>query len=321
MKAAVLKQLGSVPDYDSFGSPKVSEGEALMLVKAVALKNLDKLLASGKHYASYKQVPVVVGMDGVGVLEDGTKIYSKGKSGTLAEEAVVSKSDYVELPEGIDWDTAAALPNAAMGSYLPLKIKGALKEGDNILINGGTGVTGKLAIQLAKYYGASKVIVTGRIKGREAHLKSLGADELISTEQPDAPFIETLKQLDRETPIQIVIDYLWGKVTELVIDGLFRQGGKAPSCSTKIVTVGALAGDEIKLSSNNLRSGKTEIVGSGLGSYTPEQFSSFYKEVLPELFQLSVDGRLQLDLQKERLEDIATVWNKRTKGSRIVVEI
>src|SRR5699024_10828623 len=147
MKAAVLRQLGGIPEYSDFEEPEISGPEELLMnVHAVAIKNIDKLLASGKHYAGYKKVPVVVGMDGVGTLEDGTRVYAKGRTGTLAEKSILSKEAYTELPENIDWLSAAAIPNAAMGSYLPLKVKAGVKEGDVVLINGGTGVTGKLAI-------------------------------------------------------------------------------------------------------------------------------------------------------------------------------
>ncbi len=321
MKAAVLKQLGGVPVYEDFEEPTLSGGEIIMNLHAVALKNIDKFLASGKHYASYNKVPVVVGLDGVGTLEDGSKVYAKGHTGTLAERASISEDEFVRLPERLDWDIAAAIPNAALGSYLPLKVKGQLKDGDTVLINGGTGVTGKLAIQLAKHYGAGRIIVTGHIKGREDKLKELGADELVSTQQEEEVFLKHLKQIERKSPIQIVIDYLWGRPTALILKGLFREGGKAPEHPTKIISAGSLSGDEITLSSNNLRSGKTEIIGAGLGSYTQEEFRKFNQEILPELFQLAAEGRLKFDLQKEKLEDIETVWTREAGGKRIIVEI
>lgn len=321
MKAAVLKQLGAIPVYEDIEDPVPSGDEVLMHVHAAALKNIDKSLASGKHYASYKKVPVIVGLDGVGTLEDGTKVYAKGRTGTLAEKTIISQVELTRLPEDLDWDTAAALPNAALGSYLPLMVKGKLKKRDTVLINGGTGVTGKLAIQLAKHYGAGRVIVTGHTEGREDHLKQLGADELISTQQEDRLILGHLKQIDRESHIRLVIDYLWGRPIELIIKSLFREGGNAPEEATTIVSVGALSGDEISLSSNNLRSGKTEITGAGLGSYTREEFQKFNREILPELFQLAAEGRLKFDLQKEKLEDIEAVWTLDGKGKRIVVRM
>src|SRR5205085_10827093 len=84
MKAAVLHQLGQAPKYENFEEPVAhNEHHILMTVKAAALKNLDKGRASGHHYASYKHLPVVVGTDGVGVLENGTRVYAAGITGPM----------------------------------------------------------------------------------------------------------------------------------------------------------------------------------------------------------------------------------------------
>lgn len=293
-----------------------------MNVRTVAIKNIDKLMAGGKHYASYKKVPVVVGLDGVGELADGTIIYAHGKTGTMAQKAIVSKSDYVPLPENSDLFSAAALPNAAMGSYLPLKVKGGIKKGSVVLINGGTGITGKLAIQLAKHYGASRVIVSGRIEGRENDLLALGADELISTQQDDSTFLRQIKQAYAARAIDIVIDYLWGSSLALIVKALAGEGQDIYTNKiTKIITVGSLSGEEIALSSNSLRSSKMVILGSGLGSFSKEEFRHFHREAIPEMFQLLAEGRIQLDIEKGKLEDIESLWNRNAKGKRIVVAV
>src|SRR5690606_31087055 len=142
-----------------------SDDEIILEVKAAAVKNLDKLRASGTHYASYTSLPVVVGMDGVGVLNDGTRVYAQGLTGMLAEKALIHREQYTLIPDHLDNYTAAALPNAVLGSAMALKIRGKMKPGQNVLINGATGVTGLLAVQIAKFYGANKVFTTGRNEG------------------------------------------------------------------------------------------------------------------------------------------------------------
>jgi len=185
MKAAVLHQLGSVPEYEDFPDPNPTQEQLLITVKAASIKNLDKARASGKHYASYITLPAVVGIDGVGVLENGTRIYAQGITGMIAEKALIAKNRYTVLPQNIDDATAAALPNAAMGAALALRYRAEIKKGNVVLINGATGVTGQLAIQMAKYYGASKVIATGRNMEMLEKLTELGADEIISLRQDD----------------------------------------------------------------------------------------------------------------------------------------
>ena len=78
MKAAVLQTLGTTPRYADFPDPSAQEGETLVQVRAAALKNIDKMMASGRHYDSHHNLPVVCGVDGVGILEDGTRVYCGG---------------------------------------------------------------------------------------------------------------------------------------------------------------------------------------------------------------------------------------------------
>lgn len=92
----------------------------------------------------------------MGSLEDGTLVYAQGKTGMMAEKALIKKDNYIELPENLDPFLASAIPNAAQGGVLSLKARTKMKKDDVILINGGTGITGKVAVQMAKHYGASK---------------------------------------------------------------------------------------------------------------------------------------------------------------------
>jgi NADPH:quinone reductase-like Zn-dependent oxidoreductase len=74
MKAAVLHALGEAPRYEDFAEPTPDKDEALVSVRAASLKNSDKTMADGSHYDSLDQLPAVVGLDGMGVLEDGTRV-------------------------------------------------------------------------------------------------------------------------------------------------------------------------------------------------------------------------------------------------------
>src|SRR5579875_521829 len=178
MKAAVLHQLGQIPKYEDYKEPTPQkENEVVMTVKAAAIKNIDKGRAAGSHYASYQHLPVVVGIDGVGVLEDGRRVYANGITGTMAEKALIDKNKLTVLPDGIDDVTAAALPNAVLGADLALRYRARIQKGAVVLINGATGITGKIAVQLAKHYGAAKVIATGRNETMLEQLGQLGADE------------------------------------------------------------------------------------------------------------------------------------------------
>ena len=67
--------LGEAPRYEDFAEPTPNNDEAIVSVRAASLKHSDMMMADGSHYDSIRQLPAVVGLDGVGVLEDGTRVY------------------------------------------------------------------------------------------------------------------------------------------------------------------------------------------------------------------------------------------------------
>jgi NADPH2:quinone reductase len=106
MKAAVLWELGKGPVWQEFEEPEAGEGEAVVRVKAASLKPVDKQLASGEHYASPREtdLPMICGTDGVGTLEDGTRVFFGGcrrPFGAMAELAVVTRALVLRRRRGL----------------------------------------------------------------------------------------------------------------------------------------------------------------------------------------------------------------------------
>lgn len=323
MKAAIILQKRERPQYTTnFPAPTSNnENEVVISVKAVAIKNLDKSMAKGKHYSSETDTSktIVPGGDGVGLLPDGTRVYARGITGMLAEKAVVNKNSMVQLPEGLDNATAAALPNAIAGSAMALLFRAKMEKGETILINGATGVTGQMAVQLAKHYGAGKVIATGRNEAVLQSLKELGADTYLVTTS-DEDFVKKLKEIHEHTPIDVVLDFLWGHPAELILEILKGKG--TFTHHTRFVSIGSMAGETIRLSSAILRSVDLQLSGSGLGSWTKEEMTRLFTEILPETFQMAVDKRLKTDTQTIALKDIEQLWDTDLpSGKRLVVII
>lgn len=323
MKAAVVYKKGELPKYAEFPEPIASnENEVLVSVKAVAITNLDKGIASGDHYSSEKenQNGFIVGSDGIGVLENGTRVYARGISGTIAEKALVEKNRMVALPDGIDNATAAAMPNAVAGSAMAIRFRAGIKPGETVLINGATGFTGQMAAQIAKHYGAKNIIVTGRNEKSLESLLELGANEIISLKQDDESFISQLKEIHKNTPIDIVIDYLWGHSAELILSVLKGNGNF--TYKTRYVSVGSMSGDTIQLSAQILRSVDLQLSGSGLGSWSKEEVKLLFSEILPEMFLLVSKNILKVNIETVNLSDIEKMWNAEVPdGRRLVVVI
>jgi hypothetical protein len=115
---------------------------------------------------------------------------------------------------------------------------------------------------------------------------------------------------------------LMGASIELIITALKGGGMNAFTPKVRIVTVGDLAGPTITLASGILRSSAIEILGSGIGSLSQEDMKKFGAEILPEMFQLAVEGKLMINTKTETLENIQSAWNENGEaGKRTVISM
>src|SRR5436305_12263278 len=182
MKAAVVPAFGVPPRCEEFPEPMPGEGEVIVQMRAAGLHLLVKALATRSHYGSSPTLPMLPGIDGVGRLEDGTRVYcglARPPYGTMAERAVVPRTMCLPLPDSLDDSTAAALVNPGMSAWLALAWRAQLVPGETVLILGATGVAGQLAVQIAKLLGAGTVIAAGRNAQVLGTLPALGADATI----------------------------------------------------------------------------------------------------------------------------------------------
>ncbi|MGI4830804.1 MAG: hypothetical protein ACRYFU_21820 [Janthinobacterium lividum] len=134
------------------------------------------------HYSSKGAFPAVAGADGVGRTRDRRRVYfvlPEAPFGALAEKCLVRSSQCVSVLDALDDSTAAAIANPGMSAWAALVERAHLQRGETVLMNGATGSAGRLAIQLAKYRGASRVVATGRNEAELQELASVGADVVI----------------------------------------------------------------------------------------------------------------------------------------------
>ena len=316
MKAAVLHQAGAIPQFEDFDDPVAGEGEVLVKVSAASLKPIDRVMASGGHYASFRKFPVVCGVDGAGTLSDGTRVYFGGPRkpfGAMAEWTVVPKTLCFPVPGGLDDATAAAILNPAASSWLPLKWRTPLRPGETVLIMGATGVAGKLAVQIAKLLGAGRVIAAGRNPEALASLKTLGADVTVMIDEPGQDLVQVFAEAIRGG-VDVVLDYLWGKPTEALVTTLTGHELAAEARITRLVEIGESAGPTISLPGAALRSSGLEIYGSGGGSVSWKAIL----EAVPKILEHAAGGELKLETKRFPLSEVASVWNDRTSGERVV---
>jgi len=318
MKAAIVVETGKTPVYGDFKEPVPADGEVQVTVTAAALSNVVKSRASGAHYSSPGQLPFVVGIEGVGRLDDGRRVYfalPKAPFGSMSEKTVVRPSEYVSPPHDLSDVTAAAIANPGMSAWAALRERARLAPGETVLVNGATGTAGRLAIQIARYMGARKIVATGRNEEALKALSVLGADVTIPLGDGGEPFEDTLKEQFGGDGIDIVLDYLWGPSAERIIIAGAKAGRDA--VPIRFVHIGSVSAPNITLPSAALRSSAVTLMGSGIGSIPLDSIV----RCIGELMQAAVPGGFEISTRTYPLSEVARVWNGPNSMPRTVFEI
>ena len=157
-----------------------------------------------------------------------------------------------------------------------------IQAGETVLINGATGSAGQLAVQIARYLGAKRIIATGR---NAQTLAALDADECIQLTADDKTLSGQFSATSA-AQIDVVIDYLWGHSAEVLLPALakYTPAGRP----VRYVQVGSLAGADIALNGAVLRSAPLVLMGSGIGSLSMPQLLAATGEML----QAAVPGKV-----------------------------
>ena len=317
MHAALVEDFKSPPRYRQIPVPVPYQGEVLLKVRAAALSNLVRGQANGSHYSSGTTLPFTPGNDGVGVSEDGTRVYfisPRAPFGSMAEYTVVAQAMTIPLSPDIDDVVAAALGNPGLATWGSLLGRAKLQPGEAVLINGGTGIAGKQAIQVAKFLGASKIIATGRGDQEAlAGLLALGAAETISLSQPKEDLVRSFRSALHGSGVQVVLDFLWGHSAEAILAAAAGHGNPQGEPRIRFVQIGSISGNTITLPAGLLRSSGVELLGSGLGSLS----SQAILHSLGTMFAAESKVRFSIDTDPVPLSEVEEAWT-RTEGNRIV---
>jgi len=314
MKAAVVKGMGERPVYGEFDEPTAAEGHCLINVTASSLSHVTRARAAGSHYSSAQSYPFVAGVDGTGRLENGQRVYffkPRAPFGAMAERSLVPQAQCIALPDALDDVTAAAIAIPGMSSWAALVERARFAAGETVLINGATGTSGRLAVQIAKHLGAAHIIVTGRNAAALESLKLAGADITISLEQSKDSLMEAFEsQFHRG--VDVVLDYLWGTSAESLLFAAARA--VADDYPVRFVQIGAISGPDIKLPAAVLRSKAITLLGSGIGSIPLMRLFDAMKKV----FDAAVPAGLQVATQTFPLAELSAHWENTDRLSRTV---
>jgi NADPH:quinone reductase-like Zn-dependent oxidoreductase len=233
MKAAVIESYRDLPKIKNIPIPSIGQGDVLIRVKAASLNPLDKKLQSGVMHSYFPlNFPYVLGTDIAGVIEKvgesvsewqvGDRVLVRSdptQGGAFAEYHVASASVLIRIPDTIQMEVAAGIATTGPTAWQALVEMAGLQigpkaKGSLVVIHGGAGGVGSVAIQLAKLAGVT--VITTVADNDIRKVKELGADQVISYQTQD--FTQLVSNVD------IVIDLVGGEVQSNSFKTL-REGG------------------------------------------------------------------------------------------------
>ena len=311
MKAAIVRAAGATPVYDDFAEPRPTDALARVTVTAAALSPVTRARASGRHYSASAAFPFVPGIDGIGLADDGRRVYfalPEAPHGALAEQTLVPAERCVDLPDDLDDVTAAAIANPGLSSWAALTERAKLKPGETVLVNGATGASGRLAVRIARHLGAGRVIAIGR---NAAVLAELGADAIIPLGSDAEALERRLKPVFAEG-VDVVLDYLWGTSAERLLIAAAKADRDA--VPLRFVEIGSASGDAIALPGAVLRASAIELMGSGIGSIPVDRLMA----ATGALLRAAASAGLTAAARPVPLSDVERVWAEPDDGRRIV---
>jgi NADPH:quinone reductase-like Zn-dependent oxidoreductase len=299
MKAAVIAERGAPPVPGEFSEPTAQSGAILIDVDTAGLGGWDTLGA----YRLGVQYPCVIRGEGVGRrVADGRRVYFGERSvapfGAWAERTIVPQDEVWEVPDDVDDKTAISLGIAATGAIVPLQ-QANIKSGENILILGATGTLGRIALQLARRFGAGHIVGASRSKSALAQLKQQGlADEVVALGEPDD--VAALKAVSREG-FDVVLDLVCGQP---LLNAL-----KATRWGARIMTIGTGAGRQINLDVADLLFRTLSVVGTG--QRPPQDRQAIWQSLL----DMNRQQKFEIEYADYSLPRVTDAWAAQLKGA------
>lgn len=241
MKAQIITQFGnpSVFQYTDIAKPGLKAGHILVKVCATSVNPIDCKIRIGAVPAISPEFPAILQGDVAGIVEEvasdvknfsaGDQIFAlaggvRGTGGALAEYMLVDAKAAVKKPNSISMRQAAAIPLVAMTAWTALFNKAGLHAGQNILIHGGLGGVGHMAVQLAKWCGAK--VYTTVLSDQDIDMaKSLGADEVINAKQETVT--DYVQRLTKGQGFDVVFDTVGGVNLDYSLTAAATEGAVA----------------------------------------------------------------------------------------------
>jgi NADPH2:quinone reductase len=249
---------------DEVDRPAPEKDEVLVEMRAASVNPVDTMFRSGEYGRELGEFPAIPGGDGAGVVREvgrdvdsfaaGDRVFASGmghaEGGTTAEYVAFPAIKLARLPDAVGFEAGAAAGNVGATAWVALEEIAELRAGDRVLVHGGAGGVGHLAVQLADAAGAEVVATAGSETARD-RVRELGADAVFDYDS------DSLAEDVRAATggVEVVLDHMAEEYLEVDLD-VVAQGGQ-------IVTI---MGDLPAASGFPLRQKEVTVRGMSLGN-------------------------------------------------------
>ncbi len=262
MKVIQFEEFGGpeVLQWSESEKPQPAANEVLIEVKSSGVNYADTARREGQYVVPTK-LPYVPGSEVAGVIvETGSDVqnFSKGQrvvalieSGGYSEYVAVDEKVLTPIPENVNFDQAVALPLQGLSAYHILKTMGRLEAGETVLIHAAAGGVGAIAVQLAKIFGAEKIIATASSEEKLAHAKRMGATHLVN--YAEEGWVEKVKAVTGGKGVDLALEMVGGEV--------FNQTVKCLAPFGRLVIFGAASGQQATFNPGLLMRKNQSVIG------------------------------------------------------------
>ena len=306
MRAAWIAGFGGPELFEirDVARPQPGREDLLVRVRASALNRADLLQRQGKYPPPAGYPVEIPGIEFAGEIAEVGGSVRKWKSGQRVfgllggaahAEYIVTHQDLVaEIPENLDWASAAAVPEAFITAHDALWVQAALRPGETVLINAvGSGV-GLAAVQLVRAIQAVP-FGTSRTAAKLDRAKSYGMEDGLVVRDNFDQLLAALEQLTRGQGVNVMLDLVGGPYV--------KAGQKLLAAKGRMILVGTVAGGSYELESRHVMSKRLQIRGTVLRARSLEEkirvTQAFASEVVPLLargvLRPVIDSRFRLD--------------------------
>ena len=253
-----------------------SPAEILIDVKATAINRADLMQRKGL-YPPPPGAPETMGLECAGIVmavgrdvthhQVGDRVCALLAGGGYAEQAVVDQGSALKIPDNLDFEQAAAIPEVFATAWLNLFIEAALQPGERVVLHAGASGVGTAAIQLCHAFGSESFVTAGSASKIEACLK-LGAKG--GHNRRDGGFIDALRAL-------------WPQDADVILDPVgasyLAENLEALTLNGRLVLIGLMGGSRSEIDLAKLMMKRLRVVGSTLRARPLEEKASIMAEL------------------------------------------